>query len=119
MIGRNVGAVVGDEWVLISACDWVGLDPAWVDTLLHEVAGGDQVVLFRSQFAETLFALYHVSVETELRQCIARGDVTLHECIQAFKCKELPCPPEWDQVVNANRPDDLEPNRDANSRRAG
>lgn len=97
-----------DNWVLVSACDWVGLDPEWIEQLVEHAGPDDQVVLFRSRYAETLFALYHISARQHLRDCIDGGELALHQVIRKLNCRELDCPPGWENVVNANRPGDLE-----------
>jgi molybdopterin-guanine dinucleotide biosynthesis protein A len=94
----------GAQWLLLSACDWVGIQEPWARLLLARRQKSLQVVLFRSDRLEPLFALYHTSIRNTAARLIDDGRLKMIELIDSVKTDAIPAPGEWSDVVNLNRP---------------
>jgi molybdopterin-guanine dinucleotide biosynthesis protein A len=91
-------------WLLIAACDWVGLNPDWVRVLLANVREGAQAVVFRSEKYQGTLALYHASIRDVVASQLEDGQLSLYDVFDKIETVSLPVPPDWDQAVNLNRP---------------
>ncbi|MDH3217714.1 MAG: molybdenum cofactor guanylyltransferase, partial [Candidatus Krumholzibacteria bacterium] len=59
--GAREGYNFREGWILVSACDWVGVRTDWVNKLTAQRHDGAQAVVFRAQRFEPLLGLYHTS----------------------------------------------------------
>jgi molybdopterin-guanine dinucleotide biosynthesis protein A len=96
----------GAQWLLLSACDWVGIQERWARVLLAQRQNSLQVILFRSDRLEPLFALYHTSIRKMAARLIDDGRLKMIELIDSVKTNAIPAPGGWSDVVNLNRPPD-------------
>lgn len=95
----------GDRgWILVVACDWVGLRPEWVGALLAGRTSTAQAVVYRSDRYEPLFALYRGTIRASLRSRVERGHLALHEFLKDVNAIVVPAPVDWGDAVNLNRP---------------
>ena len=94
-------------WVLVSACDWVGVQPAWVRALHGARGENARVVVFRSDRLEPLFGLYHTAAADAIAASIEAGELTMQRILEDLPVVVLPAPPGWDRAANVNRASDL------------
>jgi molybdopterin-guanine dinucleotide biosynthesis protein A len=93
-----------DEWLLLSACDWVGIESDWLHALLDRQLEATHVILFETDRYEPLLSLYHRSVRSAVRERIDAGDLAMHRLLSRLDVTAVAAPPGWDQVTNLNRP---------------
>jgi molybdopterin-guanine dinucleotide biosynthesis protein A len=96
------------RWILVSACDWVGVEPGWVASLLSARTPDADAVAFRSAQLEPLFALYRDSAREVLARAIAAGRLRMQDVLGEMRTVALDAPRGWENAVNVNRPIDLE-----------
>ena len=96
-----------EEWLLLTACDWLWLDHRWVGTMAPLAAAPAQAVVFRSDRIEALFGLYHSSIEAVVEARVREGRLAMHGLLDAIETTYLPAPQDWSRAVNVNRPSDL------------
>lgn len=108
-----------EHWVLVTACDWVGLRPEWVDALLdalrHAVhppetrAGGrgpsPLAVAFRAERWEPLPALFHVALAHAIAERLRTGRRALWQLLDDVPACGVARPREWMRARQMNRPD--------------
>jgi molybdopterin-guanine dinucleotide biosynthesis protein A len=98
--------VSGNGWLVVSACDWAGVEVGWVRLLLGGVVAGAGAVLFDT--AQPLFCLYHTRVEAVLGAAVDSGSLRMQELVAGLSVATVPAPPGFARAVNVNRPGDLD-----------
>ncbi|MCK5619076.1 MAG: molybdenum cofactor guanylyltransferase [Candidatus Krumholzibacteria bacterium] len=96
----------GAQWLLLSACDWVGIQERWARLLLARRQSSLQVIIFRSDRLEPLFALYHTSIRKTAARLIDDDRLKMIELIDTVTTETVPAPGGWSDVINLNRPPD-------------
>lgn len=97
---------LGDEWLLLSACDWIGLQVQWARRLIEQRQGCLDAIVFRSNRLEPLFALYHTSIRQTVDRLVAEGRLKMVELLDCVNTETIPAPGGWSEVVNLNVPRD-------------
>jgi molybdopterin-guanine dinucleotide biosynthesis protein A len=95
------------DWLLLVSCDWVGLNPAWVDLLLGGRRPSSSAVAFRGQVWEPLLSLYRRSLRGEVAQRLRDGRLALWRLLEEVRAECLPLPRDWAIARQVNRPSDL------------
>jgi len=95
-----------EDWLLLVACDWVGIRAGWVRLLLESRQDSSQAVVFRSDRNEPLFSLYHTSILDVTRRQIEAGRLAMQEVIERVAAVVVPAPDGWSDVLNLNEPPD-------------
>jgi molybdopterin-guanine dinucleotide biosynthesis protein A len=104
---RHNEAGDGADWVLVSACDWVGVRPEWVRELLAARRDETHAVAFRWDRFEPLFALYHRSAQAPLASSVESGQLQMQSILSLMSTVSLPTPDGWGDATNINRPSDI------------
>jgi molybdopterin-guanine dinucleotide biosynthesis protein A len=95
----------GMGWVLLVACDLVGVESAWVEALTERTEGA-RAVAFRSPTGwEPLFALYHRSLGAIVDRRLEGEDRSLRGLLDEVGAVGVGAPPGLRQITT---PGDLE-----------
>lgn len=95
---------VREGWLLLLACDWVGIRGAWVGNLLRARAPGAQAVSFHTVRFEPMFAIYHVDIRLTVVDRIERSELAMQSLLEDAEMVRLPLPAGWASAVNQNVP---------------
>lgn len=93
--------------VLIASCDLWGLEAEWL-RLLAAAPREASIVLFATNPLQPLLGRYATSLSTEVAAALARGDRAISRFARHCSPLLLPRPLDFDRLVNANTPWDLE-----------
>jgi len=94
----------GDEWLMLTACDFVGARVAWVDRLADRRAPGARAVAFRPGRWEPLFALYHRGLLEEAAAMLSAGERALWRLLERVGAVAAPIPPDWERARSIDTP---------------
>lgn len=94
-------------WLLLCPCDVLGLQTAWLQTLLKGRHPDHLAVAFKGQRWEPLPGLYHVDALPAVQAAIDQGQLSLWRTLQRCSPAALPLPEQWEQARRVNRPEDL------------
>lgn len=94
----------GDGWILLLACDWVGVEATWLGTLLNSVSEKTSVICFENVGYEPLLSLYHSSIRDVVLRQIERGELAMHQLLRRVDVTALPVPSGWERAENLNIP---------------
>lgn len=97
-------AARGEGWLLLTACDLLGVRAAWLDQLLDARRPGVEVVAFRGPVWQPMPALYHTALRGRLATW--RGGA-IWQLIERAPKASLPLPADWSQAAQINTPEDL------------
>jgi molybdopterin-guanine dinucleotide biosynthesis protein A len=100
----------GAGWILLGACDLLGLGAGWISQLLaaRELAAEAPAIAFRGALRwEPLPALYHARIAARARRELAAGELALHRLLADAGARGLPCPEGWEDLVRVTTPADL------------
>lgn len=97
----------GEGWIVAVSCDLLGLPAGWIRLLMEGCSESSRVVLFRSDRWMPFPGLYHTSCRAEVEGRLKRGDLAVWQLVEAVPSAAVPLPPDWDRVVNINRPSDI------------
>lgn len=101
--------VGGNAWILLSACDWIGIQTQWARTLLAARRDGTGAVVFRTrERREPLFSLYHTDIRSTVAEQIDSGSLAMHELLDRINVVTVAAPHGWAEVTNLNHPSDAE-----------
>lgn len=101
------GAGTRVDWILVSACDWLGIRPEWARGLIAQRSADAHAILFASDQTQPLLALYHREALPHFKRAIDDGRVRMQGIIDELNSVVLPAPSDWSQATNVNRPSDL------------
>jgi molybdopterin-guanine dinucleotide biosynthesis protein A len=94
----------GEPWLFLSACDWVGVQAAWVAELLRRRTADSRAVVYKGERYEPLFALYHTSLRDTVADLIEADRLETRNVFELTVTVTLPLPDDWGEAVNLNRP---------------
>jgi molybdopterin-guanine dinucleotide biosynthesis protein A len=97
-------ADAGSDWLLLCACDWVGLRREWLQPLLARRRGNAGAIVYRGDRYEPMLGLYHTSLAATVRARLDSGDRSMQSLLDCDKTITLPVPPDWGRARNLNRP---------------
>ncbi len=97
----------GDGWLLLTSCDWVTLEPAWVSRLLAARSPGAHAVAFRGEVWQPLLALYHTGLAPQVTVRLEAGQLPLWRLLEGCGATAVPLPEDWDRALQANTPAEL------------
>ena len=97
----------GEGWILFSACDLAEPDAALADDLLQQVREGVQVVAYRDERWEPLYALYHSSIRDRVSQQLDAGQRAMWRLIEAVEHVAVALPEGVEGIGQLNTPEDL------------
>lgn len=105
----------GDGWLLLAACDMVGLEAVWLQALLACPDAGDKPLFaaaFREESAgrkwQPFPSLWHVSALAAVTAALAEGKESLWRMLDALNAVAVPLPEHWTNVIQVNTPEDLD-----------
>ena len=97
------------EWTLILPVDMPGLYPGMIESLMRNIDGNSEVILFgRNGFMETLAALYRKSALPFWRERLAKNELAPIKGIRLLKHRIVDCTADAQALVNLNRPSDIQ-----------
>ena len=94
-------------WLLLLACDAIGVNAGWVAALLASRQPGAPAVAFKPDKWQPLFALYHTSITSMVCEHIAARRFALQGLLDAANAVAAPLPEGWDHFQNVNTRGDL------------
>lgn len=97
----------GQGWLLLTCCDMVAVNPEWVAQLCDQRKPGATAVVFKGQFFEALFTLYHSSMLPAVQERRAKGDLSLQDLFDSPTTIHLPLPNGWPALAHVNTPLEL------------
>ncbi|MCC6750073.1 MAG: molybdenum cofactor guanylyltransferase [Deltaproteobacteria bacterium] len=97
-----------EPWLLLCACDVIGVRAGWVEDLVAGCCAGAKAVAFRGARWEPLFALYHRSIAPLVGAQLDEGTLSMWRLLEEARAVALPLPEGWGSLRNANRREDLE-----------
>jgi len=98
----------GAGWILLAACDLLGLDPRWLADL-ERARGEAPAVAFRGGHWEPMPALYHTDLleAVQARLALEPRARALHALLEAEGAASLRVPGGWRSVRSINTREDL------------
>ncbi len=81
-----------EGWLLLSACDLAEPDAALAQGLIGHIREGTQVVAYRTDRWEPLFALYHSSIRGLVSQHLDDGQRAMWRMIESARHMAVPLP---------------------------
>jgi molybdopterin-guanine dinucleotide biosynthesis protein A len=93
-----------EGWLLLTACDFVGTRPAWIDLLAEARRPGARAVAFRGERWEPLFALYHTALREEAAAELEAGRVALWRLLDRVHAISVGLPADWSAARSLDTP---------------
>jgi molybdopterin-guanine dinucleotide biosynthesis protein A len=93
---REAGGAGG--WLLLTAGDFVGARPAWIDDLAGARRPGSRAVAFRGSWWEPLFALYHTALRDEAAAMLEAGESALWRLLDRVRAIPVALPADWNEA---------------------
>jgi molybdenum cofactor guanylyltransferase len=100
-VGRH-----GEGWLLLASCDLVEPRDGWARRLMDRRRPNAQVVAFRGERWEPLFALYHSSIRLRIRRQLETGGGAMWRLIEQAHHVPVPLPDGVTGIAQINTPDD-------------
>ena len=97
-------------WVLVTSCDLVELRAHWIAQLLGAMKTEAKVVAYRSDKWQPFPALYHTSLLEELRQRVARKELSCWKLLETTKVVSPGLPADWQAMRGVNTVGELQGN---------
>jgi molybdopterin-guanine dinucleotide biosynthesis protein A len=96
-------------WLLLAACDTLGVSPAWLDLLAGARSVGALAVAFRGQHWEPMPALYHTDLLAAVRSRLELDPRarSLAALLTAVGATVVPTPEGWAAIRSINTRTDL------------
>lgn len=98
----------GKGWLLLASCDLVEPGAGLVRTLFGHVRAGADVVAFKGDRWEPLFALYHSSVHPVVRRQLNSGRVAMWRLVEKVHHVTVPLPDGVTGIAQINTRGDHE-----------
>jgi len=95
------------EWLLLTPCDLIGIQPGWLHLLQDHQHEGARVAAFRGERWQPLPALFHAAALDDVRAFLARGQRALWRLIESMPHAQIPLPDDWNLAVQVNSVEDL------------
>ena len=108
-------SVRGGSWLLLGACDRLGLRADWIAALHHAatLSPDCHAAAFHDGTRwQPLPALYHRDIAPLVRNLLAGHDLALHALLDRVPAARVPLPSDWSMVRDINHPADLAMQRD-------
>jgi molybdopterin-guanine dinucleotide biosynthesis protein A len=97
-----------EGWLLLGACDMVGLEAGWIAALVQRASPASAAVAFRHRRWEPMPALFHTRAAAVVADAVAAGELALWRVIERCSPVALPLPAGWERVAQINTPAALE-----------
>ena len=97
-----------ESWLLVSACDLLGLRPEWLETLVAARTSASQAVAFKAERWEPFPALVHVSASDAVQTLLAKGERSTWRLFEALESVAVSSPEGWGKAHNLNTREELE-----------
>jgi molybdopterin-guanine dinucleotide biosynthesis protein A len=97
----------GAKRILVSACDFVGARTAWFNGLALACRSRDGVVLFDTAPLQPLLACFGVASRPTVESMLRTGVRSMHALLDRCDVRLIPPPPDWIDLRNVNRAEDL------------
>lgn len=107
---------LGDGYIAVVSCDWVGARAAWIEMLWRSAAEGmaaapggrpAPAVAFKGERWEPLFALYHTSIRMQVEAAVESGQRSLWRLLDTLGARAVPLPGDWNAMAQVNAPEAL------------
>jgi len=96
----------GEGWLLLSSCDLAEPDAALAEALLERIDESAQVVAYKGERWEPLFALYHTSLRGRVGQQLDAGQRAMWRFIEGVNHVPVALPAGVMGIVQLNTPED-------------
>lgn len=91
----------GEPWLLLTSCDFVGIDRAWLDTLLRARGGGVRAAAFRGDRWQPMLSVW--------RSDALVGEArSMQAALDTVGAAALPLPHDWPANPGVNTREDLQ-----------
>ena len=97
-----------ESWCLMVSCDFMGLQTAWLETLLRHRDPSRKIIGFGPKPWDSLFALYRGDLLGDVETYIDGGERAMFRFIERSEALPLPHPTDWERATSINSPDDLD-----------
>lgn len=97
-------ADAGSGWLVLCACDWVGLRSQWLEPLFTRRRGAARAIVYRGDRYEPMLGLYHSSLAGTVRSLLESGDRSMQSLLDRNGTIAVPLPPDWTRARNLNHP---------------
>jgi molybdopterin-guanine dinucleotide biosynthesis protein A len=94
-------------WILLGACDFVGVRPEWVARLAEARTDAARAVAFRGRRWEPMFALYHTALLPAAEAALARGESALWRLLDRADALAVTPPEDWTTACSIDTPEAL------------
>ena len=102
-----------NDWLLLTSCDWLAIDPTWIKTLLTQTPTNQNAIAYHDKFWQPLLALYHKSTLPIVKKQIDTHNLSLQNLLNNLTPLSLPQPPNWSQATQINTPQQLKNHSDS------
>jgi len=96
-----------EKWLLVTACDQIGLRPEWIKLLLSRAVSRIEAVAFKGERWESLLTLFHTSIRARVEENIARRRLAIWRLLEELNTQAVPLPHDWKTLSHINTPEDL------------
>lgn len=97
----------GGGWLVLSACDLAEPEAALAEGLMKHMSEDAQVVAYRGERWEPLFALYHSSIRSVVGQQLDAGQQAMWRMIEQARHRAVSLPEGVSGITQLNTQDDL------------
>jgi len=98
---------LGEGWAFLASCDLVRPRPEWATPLLDARTADAEIVAYRGEKWETLFALYHTRLLPCVIEHIGHSRYALHHLCDHARSVAAPLPEGLTRIPQANTPEEL------------
>ncbi len=96
-----------EPWLLLASCDFPGLRPGWIATLLDHRSDDDDAVAFRSDRWQPMPAIYRRTFRAPVDEFLRLRRDSFQQLLSQSKVKALAIPEDWPAQSGINSPEDL------------
>lgn len=101
----------GEGWLLLTACDWINADPAWLNPLTSRTTQertNAGAVAYHAERWEPMPGLYHTDILETVDARLRDSERSLWRLLETLGAESVPIPPELGGLRQANTPQDLQ-----------
>lgn len=99
---------VREDWLLLLACDTIGIQTGILKRLIEASCGDADVVMYETPQLQPLIALYSKRLLPAVQRRLDKGERSMQGLVGTVRCRMLCPPPEWETVENLNTAKDVE-----------
>ena len=98
----------GDGIAVLIACDFVKLDPKWIEVLVNAIGTQNQCAVFCNEYLQPFPGIYHTSLLPAIDQQLESEDHSLQRLLKTVETISPALPTNWPSVYQINSPEDVD-----------